>query len=85
MEQEPVTQIERNQQFGFERKIRFNGEITLGHVLTAITMISLLFGVWRNFEVRMVKLEQITQFQSGTIAAIMITLEKMEDERRGSR
>lgn len=81
---EPVTQAEQNEQFGFQRKVRFNGEVTLGHVLTMVSMIALLMGMWRNYEVRMVKLEQIVQFQSSSIAAIILNLEKLSDQR-GSR
>lgn len=76
-----VTREEQNEQFSFQRKVRFNGEVTLGHVLTLVSMLALLIGVWRNFEVRMVKLEQIVQFQSSSIAAIILNLEKISDQR----
>lgn len=81
MDKEPVTREEQNEQFGFQRKVRFNGEITLGHILTALTMIGVLLGVWRNFDLRMTKLELISAWQTQNIAAVILTVEKLSERR----
>ena len=68
--------------FAGQRKVRFNGEITLGHILTALTMVGVMMGMWRNFEIRMTKLEMHMEYSQKSLNALIVTVESWNKPAR---
>lgn len=61
------------------RRIHFDGTITLGHVLTALAMIGAMLAMWRNFEIRMTRVELESAYQRDTMKQMATALDKISD------
>lgn len=59
--------------------IKFDGTITLGHVLTACTMLVMGFAAWRNLETRLVVLEVHDQLHSQQLSETVKNLKEVSE------
>lgn len=60
-----------------DRKIRFDGTITLGNVITMIGMFGTIMALWRNMEQRVILVEERQAVQARTVEKLLDNVERL--------
>lgn len=60
-----------------EQRIRFDGTVTFGNLLTLASMLCAVIALWRNMETRMVLLEERNRVQEVTLNKVADTVQRM--------
>jgi len=59
------------------KKVRFDGTVTLGNVLTFIGMVATIIALWRNMESRILIVEERQAVQSRSVDKLLLTVEHL--------
>lgn len=60
-----------------EKRVRFDGTVTLGNVLTMIGMAATILALWRNVETRVVLVEERQSVQAKQLDRLVDTVERL--------
>ena len=59
------------------RKVRFDGTVTLGNVLTLLGMLGTMLALWRNMEQRMLIVEERQAVQTRSVDKLVQSVERL--------
>jgi len=60
-----------------EKRVRFDGTVTLGNVLTMLGMAATIVALWRNVETRVVLVEERQTVQAKALEKLVDTVERL--------
>ena len=67
------------------RKVRFDGTVTLGNVLTFIGMVATIIALWRNMESRILIVEERQAVQTRAVDKLLLSVEQLTLIQAGGR
>jgi len=67
------------------KRVRFDGTVTLGNVLTFIGMVSTIIALWRNMESRILIVEERLAVQSRSVDKLLLSVEQLTLIQAGGR
>ena len=59
------------------KRVRFDGTVTLGNVLTMLGMVGTMLMLWRNMETRIVLVEERVSVQARSLERVVDSVERL--------